>query len=83
LTGRAADWEWRVAGPWTLCYIATVLPHITLKEHSSMAYVATWLHLRMDRRAVTKPEYGLIVAIIGVTFLGWWMLSSDVHPGSR
>ena len=33
-------------------------------------YVKTWLELKVDRRAVTALEYGLIAALIAVVIIG-------------
>ena len=33
-------------------------------------YVKTWLELRVDRRAVTALEYGLIASLIAVVIIG-------------
>ena len=33
-------------------------------------YVKTWLELKVDRRAVTAMEYGLIAALVAVVIIG-------------
>ena len=33
-------------------------------------FLKSWLELRMDRRAVTALEYGLIAALIAVVIIG-------------
>jgi Flp pilus assembly pilin Flp len=41
-------------------------------------YVSTWLRLRLDRRAVTALEYGLIAGIIVATvMLGFNIMASS------
>ena len=40
-------------------------------------YVKTWLELKMDRRAVTALEYGLIAGVIvGTVALGFNLLAN-------
>ena len=42
-------------------------------------YMKTWLELRMDRRAVTALEYGLIAgAIVATVALGFGVLAGDL-----
>ena len=46
-------------------------------------FISIWLQLSADRRAMTKTEYCLVGAIIGVTILSlWWLLADNVHPGA-
>ena len=33
-------------------------------------FIKTWLELKVDRRAVTALEYGLIAALIAVVIIG-------------
>jgi pilus assembly protein Flp/PilA len=33
-------------------------------------YIKTWLELKVDKRAVTALEYGLIAALIAVVIIG-------------
>ena len=42
-------------------------------------YVKTWLELRLDRRAVTALEYGLIAGVIvGTVALGFNLLANSM-----
>ena len=42
-------------------------------------YVKTWLELKLDRRAVTALEYGLIAGVIVATIaVGFTLLSSGL-----
>jgi pilus assembly protein Flp/PilA len=40
------------------------LPHLDPAEYIMIEYLAAWLALKTDRRAVTALEYGLIAALI-------------------
>jgi pilus assembly protein Flp/PilA len=42
-------------------------------------YVKTWLELKLDRRAVTALEYGLIAGVIVATIaVGFTLLASNL-----
>ena len=42
-------------------------------------YAKTWLNLKLDRRAVTALEYGLIAGVIVATIaVGFTLLASDL-----
>ncbi len=42
-------------------------------------YMSSWLHLKMDRRAVTSLEYGLIAGVIvGAIFVGFETMANHL-----
>jgi Flp pilus assembly pilin Flp len=50
-----------------------------LWEFTMIEYVKTWLELKLDRRAVTALEYGLIAGVIVATItVGFSLLANSL-----